>query len=169
MQYYPGKYFLRRDQSGSLYTDDTYHNKDMYVLAPCEANSSPEVSDEEQFRPVVLNRPYAYKQRLFKAAAADLSPEMRRTFFFIGVGCHQGGIHRMWDMPGRRSFLLGTIQALARRRLIVYHGGVYSNQHIEMTAFGKDLWRAIFSEMAWSQNLDDLVQEVYNFSRWRYT
>lgn len=168
MQDYPGKYFLRRDQSGARYVDDTYRDKDMYVLAPCEANSSPEVSDEEQYRPVVLDRPYAYKQRLFKAATVDLSPMMRRTFFFLGVGCYQGGIHRMWDMPGRRSFLLGTIKALARRRLIIYHGGEYTNQRVEMTAFGKDLWRAIFYEMSYTKNLDTIVQEASDFPRWGY-
>jgi len=147
----------------SFYADDTYRDQDLYVVAPCEATAAPEVSDEYCYHPVVLSRPYAYKQRLFKAAVVGLSSPMRRAFFFIGVSCHQGGIHKAIDMAGKHSYLPGTLKALERRRLIVYHGGQYSNQLIEMTAFGKDLWRAIFSNLLFSRDVSAVVDAAFRF------
>jgi hypothetical protein len=163
LQDYPGKYFIRRDLSTSFYVDDTHSYWDLYVIAPCEATAAPEVSDEDHYRPVVLMRPYAYKRRLFKAAVVGLSSPMRCAFFSIGASCHQGGIHKAIDMAGKNSYLPGTLKALERRRLIVYHGGQYSNQLIEMTAFGKDLWRAIFSNLLFSRDVSAVVDAAFRF------
>lgn len=169
MQYYPGKYFISRDMSSSYYVDDTYAHQDMRVLAPCEANSSPEVVEDEQYEPVAISRPYAHKIKWLKRLVSDLSPTMKRTFFALGASCHQGGIHRVMDMPRSYGFLPQTLWALERRKLIIFHGGRYSMQRIEMTEFGKELWMELFKWFMcfyYGDALDVVLESVFSFESW---
>ena len=169
MQDYPGKYFIRRDMSSSYYVDDTHERVSMRVLEPCEANAAPEVLEDEEYQPVRVARPYAYKLQWLEKLVADLSPAMRRAFFVIGASCHQGGIYRAREMPGTWSFLPQTLHALERRHLIIFHGGQYSNQCIEMTEFGKELWREVFKRFTryyYGDALDVVLSAVFAFESW---
>jgi len=170
MQKYPGKYFLKRDPSCAHYFDDTVPRKDLRVLAPCEATAAPEVSEDEQYQPIVIARPYKYKRRLFKARAADLTGPMRKTFFVLGATCHLGGVHSVSSMPGTYGFNLQTLQALERRQLIILHRQAPSWQRrVEMTEFGKELWRAVFHQFAkWYHGnaLYHALRSAFAFEHW---
>jgi hypothetical protein len=94
---------------------------------------------------------------------------MRHTFFILGASCHQGGIHRADEMPGTWGFLPQTLRALERRKLIIFHGGQYSHQRIEMTEFGKELWREVFKRLTryyYGDIFDEALEAVFAFKYW---